>query len=309
MVYRLSNVDIRLLHVFRAVVECRGFTNAQSVLQVSQPTISSHISELEGRLGIRLCERGRGGFRLTPKGERVYKEAVQLFRSHEDFQNATLELKGKLSGFLNIAVIDNAVTDPVFPFVSALRTFNKRSNEVIFRIEIMNPADIGSAVLERDIDIAIATFDYRMPGLNYEKIYTEANVLACGLDHILFAMEDQTSIREAVRESRKVTRSYVENRDLFPLGPDDGIAHAVVDNLEAEALLILGGGHIGFLPNHYAENWIRKGQMRAILPHSYVYHSDFFIVTRKVPRTSIIVETFLADLREAAAASVRAAAE
>ncbi len=309
MVYRLSNVDIRLLHVYRAVVECRGFTNAQSVLNVGQPTISNHISQLEDRLGIRLCERGRTGFRLTPKGERVYKEVVQLFRAHESFQNATLELKGKLSGFLSIAVIDNVVTDPKCPIVRALNLFNKRSNEVIFRLEIMNPTDIGRAVLERDLDVAIATFDYHVPGLTYEKIYTEPNVLACGRDHAIFDLEDEAEVREAVRESRKVTRSYLERRDLFPLGQDDGIAHAVVDNLEAEALLILGGGHIGFLPNHYAETWTQKGQMRAILPHEYEYFSDFFIVTRKSPRRSLIVETFLSDLREAADHPATLAAE
>ena len=47
MVYRLNDIDVRLLHVYRAVVECRGFTSAQALLNINQSTISNHISELE----------------------------------------------------------------------------------------------------------------------------------------------------------------------------------------------------------------------------------------------------------------------
>ena len=119
MVYRLNDIDVRLLHVYRAVVECRGFTNAQAVLNISQPTISNHISELEDRLGMRLCDRGRKGFRLS-RGKRVYDEAVNLFKAHEHFQSVTLELKGKMSGYLNIGVIDNVITDQECPIVRAL---------------------------------------------------------------------------------------------------------------------------------------------------------------------------------------------
>ena len=55
----MSQVDIRLLNVFLTVVDCGGFTPAQIALNVSQSTLSSHMSALEARLDMRLCERGR----------------------------------------------------------------------------------------------------------------------------------------------------------------------------------------------------------------------------------------------------------
>ena len=296
MVYRLSTVDIRLLHVFRAVVECSGFSNAQAVLNVGQPTISNHISQLENRLGMRLCDRGRAGFRLTAKGQRVYEEVVELFKAHEQFQNVTLELKGKLSGFLNIGVIDSIVTDDLCPVVRALDLFNQKSNEVIIRLEVLTPNDLERAVLDMDVDLAIGTFDHRLPGLEYRKIYVEHNELYCGSAHPIRALNSVEEIRAEVRRSRKVTRAYLEGADLFPLGRDDGIAHALVNRLEAAAILILGGGHIGFLPRHVAEKWVLSSEMHAILPDLYDYASDFFIVTRKSPRKSVILDTFLSDL-------------
>src|SRR5450432_1060626 len=67
MLANLSEGDIRLLRVFAKVVEAGGFSAAQIELNVSQSTISTHMTALEQRLRVRLCERGRSGFRLTEK--------------------------------------------------------------------------------------------------------------------------------------------------------------------------------------------------------------------------------------------------
>ena len=66
---RLSDLDLRLLRIFVAVVESGGFSLASARLNVAESTISSHMADLEKRLGMRLCERGRSGFRLTDDGE------------------------------------------------------------------------------------------------------------------------------------------------------------------------------------------------------------------------------------------------
>ncbi len=65
---KFTGSDIRLLRVFEAVVKNGGFTAAQGELNISQSTISNHITALEQRLGVTLHQRGRGGFWLTDKG-------------------------------------------------------------------------------------------------------------------------------------------------------------------------------------------------------------------------------------------------
>src|SRR5713226_1536269 len=73
MLANLSEGDIRLLKVFAKVVEAGGFSAAQIELNVSQSTISTHMTALEHRLGVRLCQRGRSGFKLTEKGQLIYQ--------------------------------------------------------------------------------------------------------------------------------------------------------------------------------------------------------------------------------------------
>ena len=294
--YQLSDIDIRLLRVFKAVVECRGFSNAQAVLNVGQSTISNHIGKLEQRLGFRLCDRGRTGFRLTRKGESVYRQALAVFKAHESFQNVTLELKGKLSGFLRLGVIDSTITDPNCPVVRGIELLNNKASEVTINLLILTPNRLERAVMETEIDVAVGTFDRKLPDLSYTPIYSEVNALYCASGHPVASISNKEDIISAVQQSRKVTRSYLEGRDLFPLGEELGNSHASVEFLEAAAMLLLGGGHVGFLPIHYTKEWVANGLLVPILQDHFKYVSDFFVVTRKNVRDSVIVSTFLTDL-------------
>ena len=72
----LHGVDLRLLRIFQAVVRFNGFSAAQEPLGITQATISAHMKQLEGRLGLRLCERGRSGFYLTDYGKNAHRKAA-----------------------------------------------------------------------------------------------------------------------------------------------------------------------------------------------------------------------------------------
>jgi len=62
---RIMDSDIRLLQVFRVVVDCGGLSASELELGIGRSTISKHISDLETRLGVKLCNRGRSGFTMT----------------------------------------------------------------------------------------------------------------------------------------------------------------------------------------------------------------------------------------------------
>ena len=87
----LSKSDLHLLYVFTSVAEAQGFSAAQIELNVSQSTISRQVSDLELRLGMKLCHRGRSGFRMTEKGDNSVEVqptddtsslSVRLVRAH-----------------------------------------------------------------------------------------------------------------------------------------------------------------------------------------------------------------------------------
>ena len=78
---QIGDADLRLLRVFKAVADCGGMAAAERELGIAMSTISRHVKDLEQRLGLRLCRRGRAGFALTPEGEQLYA-AAEIGRAH-----------------------------------------------------------------------------------------------------------------------------------------------------------------------------------------------------------------------------------
>jgi DNA-binding transcriptional LysR family regulator len=75
------------LRQFLAVVDTGSFTRAASQINVTQPTLSAGISELEKRLGARLFARGNRRVQLTEAGNRLLAHARAIergFRAAEE---------------------------------------------------------------------------------------------------------------------------------------------------------------------------------------------------------------------------------
>lgn len=77
--------DLRLLRVFRTVVEVGSFAAAESARGIARSAISLHMSDLEKRLGVSLCQRGRAGFALTDEGRQALRAGEAVLTAIEGF--------------------------------------------------------------------------------------------------------------------------------------------------------------------------------------------------------------------------------
>lgn len=294
---QLQDVDLKLLRVFMHVVRCGGFSAAQASLNVSQSTISEQMTTLETRLGLKLCERGRGGFRLTEHGLATYEAAQRLQVAVEAFCMDTDALKRHIAGRLYLGIIDNTVTDSMALLPQTLQKFVSRGHDVHVDVYIGTPAELEERVLDGRLHVAIGHFPIHVPGLDYTDLYLEPDGLYCGKGHALFAAEEDREVpEEAIAASRIVARGYLQQHDLKMLSASK--AAATVDNVEAQAILILSGAYIGFLPDHYAAHWVARGEMRQIGPGHFGMQSPFCAATRKAAAPPSILQVFMTDLHE-----------
>ena len=293
MLGRLGQVDINLLHVFRAVVESGGFAAAQVVLNSTQPTISNQMAALETRLGMRLCERGRAGFRLTPQGKAVYDGALALFSAHDSFNKHVSALKGRVEGDLHIGVIDSTVTNAECPVVRALQRFNSRQVAVHLYLHVASPLDIEQRVIDGRIEVGIGCFPNRAPGLKYRKLFDERHELYCASSHPLFRRAGEAG-PDDLGEFEFVHRGYFPvNHAALPRGAR---ITATVVTMEAVAILILTGRYLGYLPTHYAEHWTRQGLMRPVAATAAQHGAVFEVIHKRGVTLSLAAQAFLADL-------------
>ena len=71
-------MELRVLRYFLAVVREQSISGAAQILNVSQPTLSRQIKELEEELGLILFHRGNRKISLTDEGLLLQKRAEQI---------------------------------------------------------------------------------------------------------------------------------------------------------------------------------------------------------------------------------------
>ena len=276
----VSTPDIRLLRVFITVAEMGSFSAAQLVLNVSQSTISTQMAELEARLGLTLCRRGRSGFSLTDDGHAIYEAAKSLLRSCEDFVSNVNSQRGAVSGELRLALADSLVGNPDFPIEDILGKLYSMMPKVAIVLSQADPLTIERQVLDSRIHAGIHTFPNHAPGLRYISLFNEMQTLYCGCNHPLFKCDD-TQIDTKKIEMHKYASSVQAS------------------SMEGITAFILSGKFLGHLPRQSAEPWLRSGQIRAILASKLSYTTLFECVlpigtriSRAVSNLEQVLETY-----------------
>ena len=297
----LSKTDLHLLHVFATVVEARGFSAAQIELNVSPSTISRQISDLELRLGMTLCQRGRAGFLLTDKGEMVYRSAQRLFAAVREFDETVQDSQGSLAGNLAIATVDNWVFNDQSPFALALNELVETAPEVNVELFSLAPDDIEIAVTDTRVALGLGVFHRHKPGLIYEPVSTERVRLYCAQGHPLFVPQPAEELRENLTASRYAKRAYLREHDIAPVSR--GLqANAHAHQTEGIAQLILTGRYIGYLPEEFANIWVSRGQMRAVGGDMFNQPSEIKLVRKRGAALSSPARAFETLIRKYASA-------
>ncbi len=290
MIGRVSDIDLRLLRVFATVVESGGFAVATAKLNVAESTISQHMSDLERRMGLRLCERGRAGFRLTDTGEEAYAATVALLAELDGFRDRLAALSPTMAGRFPIGLPDAIATFEGGRIAAALGRFLIRAPALHPVVAVLSPRDLERQVMDGKLACAVAPEHRRVAGLEYRPLFAEPNLLYCGAGHPLFARPDADIAEADIDASARISRGYLERFDAH-LFANDHYA-ATVTETEAAAILILSGAFMGFLPTHYAQQWVEAGRMRPLLPHRYAFLSQFHLIARRTSAVSPLVELF-----------------
>jgi len=95
-------MDLWQLHIFCKVVETRSFSKAGRQIHLSQPTVSSHIKDLENHFGCRLIDRLSKEALPTKAGDLLYTYARRLIAIKQEAETALAEFQGNIQGALAI---------------------------------------------------------------------------------------------------------------------------------------------------------------------------------------------------------------
>jgi LysR family transcriptional regulator, transcriptional activator for bauABCD operon len=296
MLGSVADIDLKLLKVFVTVVRCGGFAASQSVLNVSQANISMQMKQLEDRLGVRLCHRGRSGFWLTPEGKEVFDACQTLLRSLDEFRSAVSASSGRIGGRLHISVIDNAIFNQTFRLSEAIATFKAQSSPSEVVLYVVAPGAVEQMVFDGSCDLGIGFFPARRQGLEYHALFSAGMNLYCGRQNPLFdAAPDRLTLDEVLAQEH-AARGYVSDAQL-PSFEKQFLVGASSSTVEGLATFVLSGRYTAYLPDHYARHWVANDLIRPILPKRIGYASVYEMITKKTDRQGRLLGSFVDILK------------
>jgi DNA-binding transcriptional LysR family regulator len=284
-------MDIRLLRVFRSVVECGGMAAAELELNIGTSTVSRHIKDLETRLGLTLCRRGRAGFALTSEGQQIYTETLRLLAGADAFRASVDEIHRRMGGQLNIAVFDKTASNPQARLGAAIANFSELAPEVNLHLYVAPLNAIERGVIDGQFQVGVIPGHRNSDSLIYDELFDETMQLYCGAQHTLFEAEPPEMSWDDLREHNFAGLGY--HSPNMEISQQRRLSRKATGyDQESIATLILSGEYLGFLPDHYAKAFVENGQMRAVKADLFHYECSFFSIVRRSPQPSRVTRAF-----------------
>lgn len=285
---KLSDGDLRRLQVFCTVTRCGGFAAAESELQIGLPSISRYIKDLEIRLGMRLCRRGRVGFELTDQGRRVYAASQQLTADLQRFEDNMASIHTALVGTLRLGIIDTLITDRSLPLPRVLEEYKSQHSQVEFNVSTRTTQAIEQSLLEGTLDAGIIMARRHLSQLDARTLYQERHSLYCAEKHPLFHKDPASISIEEIAQYDYA--GFTEREEVDRVGRARClIRSACADSVEAMATLVASGCFMAMLPDHYVQSVWRLRNFKSILPEVFSVTVDIELITRHSTSASLVL--------------------
>lgn len=207
------------LRSFHMVAKFGSFSKAADELNITQPTITAQIRELESQYNVRLFYRQRNNNRLTETGQQLYQQTLIMF-SLEQRAKQLLQSNGALrSGKLHLGAVSPGA---VMPLVDA---FNTHYPGIDITIHTGGSEHIKNGVLNGELDMGMLAYREPNPDLVSLEITQQPVVLAVPNSHPLSrrreipiaALEDVPLVhREVGSTTRKIIEDALQVQRISP---------------------------------------------------------------------------------------------
>jgi DNA-binding transcriptional LysR family regulator len=145
---------IEELKTFIAVVEHKNFTKAAEAINLSQPSVSMHIKNLEKYFNTTLIQRSvkQKNIYITESGNKLYERSKEIVRIIEDTKDDFLHFENIVKGRLRIGA---SYTIGEYLLPRFLGQFTKAYPDLELEVMIGNTHDICEKVKNFQVDIAL----------------------------------------------------------------------------------------------------------------------------------------------------------
>lgn len=287
-------LDLNLLEVFCCVYKEGSFSRAAQKMRLSQPTVSSHIKNLEDYLGAKLFNRLPRQVVPTRAGEILYKRGQNIMSEKEFALQELKKFLNRIEGSLTICC-STIPGEYLMPQMAA--SFYRRFPAVMIEMNVSDSQGVCNDVLSGKAELGFAGAKIETVGLEFRHFASDEVVLVVPNNSEwrkveTISLDSLASKPMLLRESGSGTRLAFEKRIGRALNEFNVVGYFGSSNSIKEA--IKAGLGVSLLSLLSIKSEIESGAVKTVSIEGIgALRRDFFAIFNKLLTLSPIAEEFL----------------
>lgn len=259
-------IDPRAIRTFLAVVRSNSISGGARALNISQPSVSNAIAQLEQSLGVLLFRRLRSGIALTPEGEALLRRAEAI---DSVLRDAEAEIRLASAGVLGPLRIGGTPGALVSLLPQVVRQLEARIGRFALHVVERADQDLAAMLHKGEIELAFVTTGIEEPPEGIEEITFSRDPFALIVgqqnDHLpaSLSLKQTMAMRWVLPEARGAFRRQT---DALFIAADVPMPQDIIrcDSLLTTKAIVRGSQRVTILPRQVASAELSIGVLRAI---------------------------------------------
>jgi DNA-binding transcriptional LysR family regulator len=202
-------MEMHQVRYFLAVARVLNFTRAADECNVTQPSLTRAIKQLEAELGGDLFRRERPAAQLTELGQRMHPLLKQCYEAASGARALASSFKGGEVGALRIALTHAVDLSLLIPHLDQIR---RQFNRLEFRFLRGNSSEVAEFLKKGEAELGIAAeLGEDWDRLDTWPLFTESFEIAVNKRHPLASREEISF--DDLRAEQLLSRRYCEHSD------------------------------------------------------------------------------------------------
>jgi DNA-binding transcriptional LysR family regulator len=257
-------MNIETLRVFCDVVQHQSFSRGAAVNDVSQSAATQSVHRLERHFGVRLVDRGKRPFVLTPEGQVCYEGFREVLEAYDAAEARVRSLREEISGTVRVAAIYSV---GLHDMSRRMQDFMRRYPKAKVRLEYQHPNKVRDAVLSGQVDLGIVSYPVASPDLGVIPLRSEEMVVVSHPEHELASQREVTAGQLQDMEFIGFDRdlSIRKETDRYLRQSSVSVRMAMeFDNIETIKQAVEIGAGISILPEPTVRKEMKSGTLVAV---------------------------------------------
>ena len=295
-------MDFKQLEVFVAVSKHQSFSKAARELFLTQPTVSSHIQNLEKELDTILVNRNNKNITLTKSGEILYDHAIYILNNCKKAVYDIKEYAGKIEGIIDIAC---SSIPEIYILPDFLKNFTGTYPNVKFSISHYDSQYAISEILNERVNFGLVGSKINNSQIEYLDLIDDELVLITPSNLDLYNSNGFIDINELynlkfiMRKEGSGTRNLIINtlkQNKFSIDKLDVVAH--VESNEAIKEMVRLGLGVSFISYTSCIDYLNSNKLKFYKIKDINFKRKFYFIYSKKKIFNPLENKFLNTLCE-----------